>query len=413
VVTGNAHLLRDVLRQRLGFDGILLTDYQSWALVDPANPRAAMIETLNAGHDLLMLPTETELEVLRQAVPAGLSAGTLSIDRVDEAVLRLLRKKLELGLFDIPFANPAQPGQLGSAEHRALARRAVQESLVLLKNEPALPGGRLPLPIPQRSRLYVAGKGADDVGLQSGGWTDVWQGIIGNSLPGTSVLAGLREASNGELSYSADGSADTAGFDLAVVVVGEYPYAEFCGDVLGKTFFCEFARANPPGLVRESAELPFPLGLPPPQSLRLAASSLEYFTPFTGAGLPISFTVDPISDQEVIERVCSRLPCVVILLSGRPLFIEAALERADAFVAAWLPGSEGAGIADVLYAREGLDFRGRLTHTWPQTPRDPLHPERYSATPELDYVPQNGLLRGNGNLDHVLFPLGYGLRYRR
>jgi beta-glucosidase len=411
VVTGNAHLLRDVLRQRFGFEGILLTGYQSWALADPASPQGAMIATLNAGHDLVMLPTETELEVLRQAVPVGLSAGTLSIERVDEAVLRLLRTKLELGLFDVPFANPAQPGRLGSAEHRALARRAVQESLVLLKNEPTLPGGRPPLPIPQRSRVYVAGKGAEDIGLQSGGWTDVWQGVIGNSLPGTSVLAGLREASNGELSYSAEGSADTAGFDLGVVVVGEYPYADFCGDVLGKTFFCELARGNPPGLVRESAALPFPLGLPPPQSLGLGTSSLRYFTPFSGAGLPISFTVDPVSDQEVIERVCSRLPCVVILLSGRPLFIEPALERADAFVAAWLPGSEGAGIADVLYARQGLDFRGRLTHTWPQTPRAPLHPERYSATPELDYVPQNELVHGKGNLDHVLFPVGYGLRY--
>ncbi|MEY4550368.1 MAG: hypothetical protein RL685_6563 [Pseudomonadota bacterium] len=413
LVTGNGHLLRGVLRQRFGFEGILLTGYQSWALADPANPHAAMLATLNAGHDLVMLPTETELAVLRQAVPAGLSAGTLSIERVDEAVLRLLRTKLKLGLLDIPFANPAQPGQPGSVEHRALARRAVRESLVLLKNEPVLPGGPLPLPIPQRSRLYVAGKGAEDIGLQSGGWTDVWQGVIGNSLPGTSVLAGLREASNGELSYSAEGSADTAGFDLGVVIVGEYPYADFCGDVLGKTFFCELARANPPRLVRESTELPFPVGLPPPQSLGLGTSSLRYFTPFTGAGLPISFSVDPVSDQDVIERVCSRLPCVVILLSGRPLFIEPALERADAFVAAWLPGSEGAGIADVLYARDGLDFRGRLTHTWPQTPRDPAHPARYSATPELDYVPQNELVRGNGKLDHVLFPVGYGLRYGR
>jgi beta-glucosidase len=411
VVTGNARLLHDVLRERFGFQGILITDYQSWAVVNPADPEAAMIQTLNAGNDLVMLPTPVEFELLRQAVSDGLAAGTLSAARVDEAVLRILRKKFELGLFDVPFANPAAPERLGSAEHRALARRAVQESLVLLKNEAPHPEGAVPLPIARRSRLYVAGKAADDIGIQSGGWTDVWQGVIGNSLPGSSVLAGLRAASEGEVSYSADASADTAGADLGVVVVGEYPYAEFCGDVLGKTFFCEFSRVNPPGLVRGVADFPLPIGLPPPQSLGLGTSSLEYFTPFTGPDFPIPFSVDPVSDLEVIDRVCARLPCVVVLISGRPMFIEPALARADAFVAAWLPGSEGEGIADVLYGRQGLDFRGRLTHTWPQTPRDPVDPARPSATPELDYVPQNQIVSGNGNLDHVLFPVGYGLRY--
>ena len=411
VVTGNARLLHDVLRERFGFEGILITDYQSWAVVNPSDPRAAMIQTLNAGNDLVMLPTPAEFAVLREAVSDGLAAGTLAPERVDEAVLRILRKKFELGLFDVPFANPAQPGRLGSVEHRALARRAVQESLVLLKNEPARPGGRPPLPIQRHSKLYVAGKAADDIGIQSGGWTDVWQGVLGNSLPGTSVLAGLRAASGGEVSYSADASADSTGFDLGVVVVGEYPYAEFCGDVLGKTFFCEFSRVNPPGLVRGSEGLPLPFGLPPPQSLGLGTSSLEYFTPFTGADFPIPFTVDPLSDLQVIDRVCAQLPCVVVLISGRPMFIEPALARADAFVAAWLPGSEGEGVADVLYARHGLDFRGRLTHTWPETPRDPARPEQYSATPELDYQPQNEFVGDNGNLEHVLYPVGYGLRY--
>lgn len=112
-----------------------------------------------------------------------------------------------------------------------------------------------------------------------------------------------------------------------------------------------------------------------------------------------------------MERVCAALPCVVVLISGRPMFIEPALERADAFVAAWLPGAEGAGVADVLYARDGLDFSAHREHTWPQTPRDRSDPSRASITPELDYVPQNEFVGPDGNLSAVLFPRGWGLRY--
>jgi hypothetical protein len=202
-----------------------------------------------------------------------------------------------------------------------------------------------------------------------------------------------------------------AGSDVGVVVVGEYPYAEFCGDVLGKTFFCEFSRVTPDGLVRAVPDVPVPAGLPPPQTLRLTTSSFDYFSPLAeGVTLPVS--VDPVSDLDVIERVCARMPCVIVLLSGRPLFIEDALDRADAFVAAWLPGAEGAGVADVLYAHRGASFSGTLQHTWPRTPLDPRDPTRVSANPERDYVPQNAFVAGMGNLDHVLFPVGYGLIYR-
>jgi len=114
-----------------------------------------------------------------------------------------------------------------------------------------------------------------------------------------------------------------------------------------------------------------------------------------------------------VARVCAALPCVVVLISGRPMFIEPTLERADAFVAAWLPGAEGAGVADVLYSRAGLDFSGHLEHTWPTTPRDRSDPGRVSSTPELDYVPQNEFVGADGNLSAVLFPRGTGLRYHQ
>jgi Glycosyl hydrolase family 3 C-terminal domain len=144
----------------------------------------------------------------------------------------------------------------------------------------------------------------------------------------------------------------------------------------------------------------------------LGTVSFDYFTPeIPGLALPV--TVDPTSDLDVIQRVCSELPCVVVLITGRPLFIEEAIDASDAFVVAWLPGAEGAGVADVLYGRRGLDFTAKLAHTWPATPRDPSDPSRTSPTPELDYVPQNEFVNGDGNLDAVLFPLGYGLSTRR
>ena len=409
--TGNPHLLTEILRYELGFEGVLVTDYHSWAGLD-ADPIRGMLQAINAGNDLIMLAEQPDQLVLEQAVTMGIEDGSLTLARVDQAVRRILEKKFELGLFDIPFAQPALFSRVGSVEHHALARKAVQKSLVLLQNDARGAPGEPVLPLRRRAKVYVAGKSANDIGMQSGGWTDTWQGVLGNALPGTTVLSGIQELSSGEVLYSPDASADPSGFDVGVVVIGEYPYAEFCGDVLGKTPFCEFVRPRPPSLVRERADVPFPIGLPPPQSLGLGTVSFEYFTPEI-PGLPLPVTLDPVSDLEVTRRVCAELPCVVVLMTGRPLFIEEALDAADAFVVAWLPGAEGAGVADVLYARRGLDFTGKLAHTWPTTPRDAADPTRPSAQPELDYVPQNEFVNGDGNLDATLFPVGYGLSYRR
>jgi beta-glucosidase len=409
VITGSHELITGVLKERFGFQGVVVTDYHSWAALDD-DPELAMVKTLNAGNDLVMLPEVPDFVVLQTAVEKGVASGALPLARVDDAVRRQLQKKLELGLFDVPFAPAPLLSEVGSAAHHALARRAVQKSLVLLKNEPSLPEGPPLLPLARRLNVYVAGKAADDIGIQAGGWTDTWQGTLGNALPGTTLLAGISELATGNVVYSADASADFAQADVGVVVVGEYPYSEFCGDVLGKTYFCEFARVNPPGLVRAIPELPLPIGLPPPQLLGLGTSSFDYYSPFIG-DVPIPLVVDPLSDEQVVARVCAALPCVVVLISGRPMFIEPTLERADAFVAAWLPGAEGAGVADVLYARDGLDFSGHLEHTWPTTPRDRSDPGRASSTPELDYVPQNEFVGADGNLSAVLFPRGWGLRY--
>jgi beta-glucosidase len=410
VVTGSSELITGVLKGRFGFQGVVVTDYRSWAALDD-DPELAMIKTLEAGNDLVMLPAEADFAVLASAVEQGVASGALSLARVDDAVLRNLQKKLELGLFDVPFAPAPLLREVGSPAHHALARRAVRQSLVLLKNERSRPGGARLLPLARTLNVYVAGKAADDIGIQSGGWTDTWQGTLGNALPGTTVLSGISELTSGHVVYSADATADFSQADVGVVVVGEYPYAEFCGDVLGKTFFCEFARANPPGLVRGIPDLPLPFGLPPPQVLGLGSSSFDYYSPFVG-DFPIPVVVDPVSDEQVVARVCGAMPCVVVLISGRPMFIERSLERADAFVAAWLPGAEGAGVADVLYAREGLDFSARLEHTWPRTPTDRDDPSQFSATPELDYVPQNELVGADGELSATLFSRGYGLRYR-
>ncbi|PCK07218.1 MAG: hypothetical protein COA42_15455 [Alteromonadaceae bacterium] len=417
-VTGSTYVITDLLKGQMGYNGIVLTDYQAWMNIGPVDPVVAMRDAIIAGNDMIMLPRPSQYAILQAAVERGLAEGSISPARIDDAVRRILRQKFALGLFDVPLAQAPLLERIGSPEHKMLARQAVQESLVLLKNDPANNPSTNPtsntekpvLPLSKSLNLYIAGKSSNDIGIQSGGWTDRWQGVLGNDLPGTSVLTGFLEQAEGQVVHSSDASADMSGADVGIVVVGEYPYSEFCGDVLGKTFFCEFQRVAPAGLVRGIPQIPLPFGLPQPQTLGLGTSSFDYFSPLIGEQ-PLPVMIDPVSDQQVIERVCSAMPCIVVLVSGRPMFIEPALAQADAFVAAWLPGTEGAGIADVFYAENGLNFSGTLKHTWPQTPRDAANPEAYSATPELDYVPQNEFVNGNGNLDHVLFPVGYGLRH--
>jgi beta-glucosidase len=259
-------------------------------------------------------------------------------------VARILRTKFELGLFEHPFASLSDVDKVGSPSHRAVARKAAAESQVLLKND----GGALPLD--EHANIYVAGRNADNIGNQAGGWTIAWQGISGDIIPGTTILDGIREvAPDATVTYSADASAPTTGADVGVVVVGETPYAEGFGDVGGPE--CGFC--SPAQLEEKS------LSLQP-------------------------------GDKAVIDKVCDAIDtCVVLVVSGRPQVLTAQLGKIDALVASWLPGSEGEGVADVLFGAR--PFTGRLSVTWPRTEaQEPIN------VGDANYQP--------------LFPFGWGLR---
>jgi beta-glucosidase len=349
----NRELITDVLKRKIGFDGFVITDYEGiHQIPDPADPGATGLTPykvrvgVNAGNDMFMEPnTAKQFEDL---LTAEVNAGRVGMARINDAVRRILRMKFQLGLFERPYASTAHIDRVGSAAHRALARQAVAESQVLLKNQ----GGVLPLR--RDAHLYVAGRNADNIGNQAGGWTLQWQGVSGEDvIPGTTVLDGIRQvAPRAEVTYSADGSAPTGGADVGVVVVGETPYAEGYGDVGGPAW---------------------PWGTPAQQE-------------------PKSLTLQP-ADRAVVDRVCSAIAtCVVLIVSGRPQVVTDQLGQMDALVASWLPGSEGAGVADVLFGRR--PFTGRLSMTWPRTAAQvPIN------VGDRDYRP--------------LYPYGWGLRTDR
>ncbi len=343
-------LITDVLKGRIGFDGFLVSDWEGiHQIPDPALPGDVRTLTahkvrvgVNAGTDMFMEPnTARQFEEL---LLAEVTAGRVSRARIDDAVRRILRKKFQLGLFERPYASTGHLDVVGSAGHRALARRAAAQSQVLLKNS----GGVLPLR--RDARVYVAGRNADNIGNQAGGWTIQWQGASGDIIPGTTVLEGIREvAPQAQVTYSADASAPTAGSDVGVVVVGETPYAEGFGDVGGPVW---------------------PWGTPEQREEK-------------------SLSLQP-GDRAVVDRVCAAIArCVVLIVSGRPQVVGDRLDAIDALVASWLPGSEGTGVADVLFGRR--PFTGRLSMTWPRTEAQvPIN------VGDRDYRP--------------LYPYGWGLR---
>ncbi len=321
----NRDLLTGVLRKELGFSGFVVSD---WAAAKelPGSPREQVKTAVNAGVDMFMLPdcyTEFSAEMLDLV-----NTGEVSGSRVDEAVRRILSVKFQMGLFEKPFADRSLLASVGSPEHRAIARRAVRESLVLLKNE-----GRV-LPIgPKVKRILVTGSLADDLGGQCGGWTITWQGGSGPVTKGTTILDGIREVAGRDVTVlgSPDGRlpAGQKAVDLVLVVVGERPYAETKGD-----------------------------------SCDLALSS---------------------TDKAALQAARSNgAPVVLLIVSGRPLIVTSELAEVDALVAAWLPGTEGGGVADVLFGRE--PFRGKLPVPWPK---------------EVTSIPDG--------LGEPLFPFGAGL----
>ena len=338
---GNRYLVTEVLKQQLGFDGVVVSDWNGIARVAGCT-NAACAQAINAGIDMVMVPDDWQ-DFIANTV-AQVQAGQIPMARIDDAVSRILRVKLRAGLFE---RRPSQvPGAGDAASLRApeLARRAVRESLVLLKNN-----GNV-LPLPHRTRVLLVGRGADNVAMQSGGWSLSWQGTgHGNAdFPGGhTVLDGLREAGV-EVVYSETAQGvDVRAFGAVVAVLGEDPYAEGTGDIPAS------------GTLRHSSRHP--------------------------------------EDLTVLQRVSGQgVPVLTVLLSGRVLQVNDLLNLSDAFVAAWLPGSEaGTGIADLLLRRPdgsvAFDFKGRLPYSWPRgVCQVPLNAD------SIPYDP--------------LFALGYGLR---
>ena len=349
----NRYLLTDVLKGELGFDGFVVSD---WDAIDQLSDdyAEAIRLSVNAGVDMFMVPDKWERFLAD--LKAEVVAGRVPMERIDDAVRRVLRVKRAYGLFERP--RPAErhwsgSDTFGSDEHRSVAREAVRKSLVLLKHE----GDVLPLtPSGDDDRaILVAGKSAHNIGFQCGGFSVAWQGTDGNDAVegGTSIWEGIRALAP-DAQLSEDGSAaDAARHRVAVVVIGERPYAEGMGDV----------RPAGPGVKR--------------------GSSLET-TPGPGRMKPYGTTLEHAvshpEDLAVLERVAEAgLPIVTVLVSGRPLVVNAELERSNAFVCAWLPGSEGGGVADVLF---GLHpFQGRLSFSWPRD--DAQNPNRGDGTEPL------------------------------
>ncbi|MCB9007872.1 MAG: glycoside hydrolase family 3 C-terminal domain-containing protein [Ardenticatenaceae bacterium] len=325
------YLISDVLRGELGFPGFIVSD---WAGVDQITNDyyEAVVTAINAGVDMNMVPYDYNRFI--NTVLEAVEAGDISEERIDEAVRSILTVKYELGLFEHPFSDAALLEQVGSDAHRAVAREAVAQSQVLLKNE----GNLLPLS-PELPALYVGGTAANDIGIQSGGWTIEWQGAEGETTVGTTILQAIEATVSDDTAvfYNEFGRFEELPANepaVCLAVVGERPYAEGQGD---------------------SADL------------RL-----------------------PVSDLRVLQRmeeVCDQL--AVVLISGRPLIITDLIDNWDTLVAAWLPGTEGQGVADVLFGER--PFTGKLPYTWPRS---------------VEQLPFDF-----ATLDEAapLFPFGYGL----
>ncbi|XP_038706736.1 beta-glucosidase BoGH3B-like [Tripterygium wilfordii] len=334
----NRELVTNFLKNRLKFRGFVISDWQGIDRIKtPAhsNYSDAILQGIHAGIDMVMVPyNHTEfIDIVTDLV----EKKVIPMSRIDDAVRRILRVKFTMGLFENPMADLTYVDQLGSQAHRDLAREAVRKSLVLLKNGQNADAPLLPLP-KTASRILVAGTHANNLGYQCGGWTMTWQGLSGNNHTyGTTILNAISTAvdPSTEIVYSENPTSEfvkSNKFDYAIVVVGELPYAETKGDSLNLTIM-------EPG-------------------------------------------------PNTISNVCGSVKCVVITVSGRPVVMEPYLSQIDALVAAWLPGTEGQGVADVLFGDYG--FTGKLPRTWFKT---------------VDQLPMNV---GDAHYD-PLFPFGFGL----
>ena len=332
-VSGSRRLLTQILKEEIGFEGFLISDYYAISQID-RDYRTAVGKAINAGMDMAMEPAR--YGVFIETLKGLVADGTVPMSRIDDAVTRILRVKWAMGLCDqrrSQLADRTLHKSFGSAAHRKVARQAVRESLVLLKND----GRTLPIAV-RAKHIHIAGRAADDIGIQCGGWTVKWQGQAGNVTPGgTTIRAAIEQSvsSKTKVTFSADDASAAAGADLAIVVVGEMPYAEGVGD-----------RSD----------------------LSLAEADLALIDNVAATGTPLA----------------------LVVISGRPLILGRALEKASSVVAAWLPGTEGGGVSDVLLGKRAPT--GKLSFSWPRS---------------MDQLP---LRAGDAKYD-PLFPLGFGLTY--
>ncbi|WP_103341022.1 glycoside hydrolase family 3 protein [Amycolatopsis sp. CA-126428] len=331
---GNKFLITDLLKGELHFSGFVVSDWNGIDQIDGQQgfTAAEVKQAVNAGIDMVMVPNDYARFV--STLKAEVANGHVPMSRIDDANRRILTKKFELGLFEHPYTDRSLQQGFGSAAHHALARQAARESQVLLKNDGVLPLAKTD------NKIFVAGKNANDMGNQAGGWTLTWQGQSGERvIPGTTILDGIKAgAGKGTVvTYDRAGGGIDPSYKVAVAVVGETPYAEGQGD-------------RPGGLSLDAA------------------------------------------DVALIGKLkASGVPLVVVTVSGRPLDIAAQLPSVKGLVAAWLPGSEGAGVADVLYG--DYNPTGKLSFTWPaSSSQEPIN---------------------TGDGKQGLFPYGFGLSYAR
>ena len=299
-------LITDTLKIGMKFDGIVVSDWKAYS-------RFNGIEVVNAGVDVIMT-VDGDLNDFQEGLKKAVQEKIVSTERIDDAVRRILRQKFRLGLFENPFPDTTLISKIGIKKHREIAKKAVRESLVLLKNDNQV------LPISKEiKKIVVVGEHANNTGLQSGGWTVNWQGSTENYKGATTILEGIKKQAKGTVLYDKTATENHFDADLAIIVVGEIPYAEFFGDI-----------------GHESNQL----------RLNLTEDHQQYIKTYTEKGVKT----------------------LVILISGRPLVVTNEINKSNAFVAAWLPGSEGDGIAEVLFG--DYNFKGKLPHSWPNDVTD-------------------------------------------
>lgn len=349
----NRELITGWLKGQVRFHGFVISDWRAIRQL-PGDYRTQVRTSVLAGVDMFMEPIQapnnpTGWDEFIPTLTALVNDGSVPTSRIDDAVRRILTAKFELGLFEHPFADRTLIGTVGGKAHHALARKAAAESQVLLTNK------HRTLPLNDRRSVYVAGSNADNIGNQTGGWTLTWQGGSTNVVPGTTILDGIEQQAR-DVTFSKDASAPVPRGAEGVVVVGEKPYAEGFGDVGGPQWAYD----------------PADNGVPRP------AQTMELST----------------ADRNAITTVCAAAAsCTVLVVSGRPIVIPPdVLKNIDALVASWLPGSEGAGVADVLFGDRA--FTGKLPVSWPRSvDQEPIN------VGDARYAP--------------LFPYGWGLTTRR